>query len=95
MQDRGDAQRGKRPGHSGTAARADVLETTAELVSHGVEIASAPSHATSMSGIELLVELAKLADQVLASRVPAQSSHHAEPVDPRRCVDPRKRILPR
>ncbi len=95
MANQGETQRGKRSDRSGNAVRADVLQTTAELVNDGLEAATNPSHAASMSGIELLVELAKLADQVLASKAPAPRSHHAEPVDPRRCVDPRKRILPR
>ena len=48
-----------------------------------------------MSGIELLVEIAKVADQILSASPPTKEHHHAEPVGPRRCVDPRKRILPR
>ncbi|PMS14628.1 hypothetical protein C0Z18_30745 [Trinickia dabaoshanensis] len=95
MASNGDGKSNKRSNRSGNPARADALQTTAELVSHGVELASEPSHAASMSGIELLVEIAKLADQVLAASAPRPQHHCAEPVDPRRCVDPRKRILPR
>ncbi|WP_206956314.1 hypothetical protein [Trinickia acidisoli] len=95
MANHGNAQRPKMPNRPGSAARTDVLETTTELAGDALEAASDSPHATSMSGIELLVEIAKLVDQVLASGAPAEKHHHAEPVDPRRCVDPRKRVLPR
>ncbi|RDU98773.1 hypothetical protein [Trinickia dinghuensis] len=95
MADRGNKQREKTSHRPGSAARADVLETTAELASDALAAASEPSHAAPMGGIELLLEIAKLADQVLSSGPPTEKHHHAEPVDPRRCVDPRKRILPR
>lgn len=95
MADHNSDQRSKTPHRQGRAAQADVLETAAELASNAFEAASEPSHAAPMGGIELLVEIAKLADQVLSASTTAKQHHHAQPADPRRCVDPRKRILPR
>lgn len=95
MADQHSDQRSKTLHRRGSGARADVLEATAELASNAFEAVSEPSHATPMGGIELLVEIAKLADQVLSASTTTKQHHHAEPVDPRRCVDPRKRILPR
>lgn len=79
------------------ARRADVLETVAEFVSGALETADAPTgtHSAPLGGMDLLIEIAKLAEQVLATRAPSNQPHRVEPVDPRRCVDPRKRILPR
>jgi hypothetical protein len=45
--------------------------------------------------MELLVEIAKLAGEALTALPPKATHHASETVDPRRCVDPRKRILPR
>lgn len=85
------------PGRGHAHRTASVLEPVAELAVEGVKMAheSGGPHVAGHDGMQLLLEIAKLADHLLAAP-PAPKHHHAaEPVDPRRCVDPRKRILPR
>lgn len=76
---------------------AGLLEPVAELALEELNAAQTPalSHLAPVDGMELLVEIAKLAGQVLESRVPAAKHSAPEPADPRRCIDPRKRVLPR
>jgi hypothetical protein len=74
-----------------------VLKPIAELVISDLETGHAPGLAQleSVDGLGMLVEVVKFADQLLESR--QTETHHAgsAPTDPRRCIDPRKKILPR
>jgi hypothetical protein len=72
-----------------------ILKPVVELVVSELETGGAPGldHIASLGGLELLVEIAKVGEQAVAPRHTSNNIPH--PADPRRCVDPRKRILPR
>ncbi|WP_144153397.1 hypothetical protein [Paraburkholderia sp. BCC1885] len=74
-----------------------LLKPLAELAISELEAGQTPGvdPLASVDGLGMLIEVVKLADQLVESRQTVIHHAAAEPSDPRRCVDPRKRILPR
>lgn len=74
-----------------------LLKPIAELVVSELETGHAPGldALASVDGLGMLIEVVKFADQLLESRQTVTHHVGSEPADPRRCVDPRKKILPR
>lgn len=74
-----------------------VLKPIAELVISELETGEAPGldQLASVDGLGLLIEVVKFTDQLVESRQTVTRHGGSQPVDPRRCVDPRKKILPR
>lgn len=83
--------------HPTPEQKENVLKPVAELVISELETGEAPGldYLASADGLGLLVEVAKFAGELVETRQAPVRHVVSEPVDPRRCVDPRKKILPR